>query len=210
MRTPSIGPLMIALFVCILAFANFETTISILLRGQGQGDHPIDSPFHFSFNQITYTFAYIGLTLTLAQGVLVRRLSGYVPEGVMASIGAILDIGGFLLMERAISQGGIRLLFAALTVVVCGFAMMMPSLNSLISRRSDPARQGGVLGVSQSVSALARILGPLLGIPLLVKQPSLPYWTAAGLMTLGLVLVIIAARGGRDYGTSGVAPTMEL
>jgi MFS family permease len=199
MRTPSIGPLLVALFVCILAFANFETTISILLRGQDHGDHRIDSPFHFELREITYTFAYIGLTLTLAQGVLVRRLSGRVHEGMMASIGAILDVVGFLLMERAISQGAVGLLFVALTIAVCGFAMMMPSLNSLISRRSDPARQGGILGVSQSVSALARILGPMLGIPLLVKQPSLPYWTAAGLMVLGLILVVFAARGGRDY-----------
>jgi MFS transporter, DHA1 family, tetracycline resistance protein len=104
-----------------------------------------------------------------------------------------------VLMERSISQPDIRLLFVALTIVVAGFALMMPSLNSLISRRSDPARQGAVLGVSQSVSALARILGPLVGIPLLVRNPALPYWTAAGLMSLGLVLVIVAARGGRDY-----------
>ncbi len=29
-------------------------------------------------------------------------------------------------------------------------------------------------------------------------------------MLLGLVLVIIAARGGRDYGTSEANPTLEL
>ena len=36
-----------------------------------------------------------------------------------------------------------------------------------LTRRSDPAKQGAIAGVSQSVNALARILGSGLGIPLL-------------------------------------------
>ena len=51
-------------------------------------------------------------------------------------------------------------------IEVSGFAFMTPSLQSLISRRSDPAKQGGILGVSQGVSALARIIGPLVAVPL--------------------------------------------
>ena len=197
MRTPSIGPLLIALFICILAFANFETTLAMLVKGQ----RVESSPFQFDFGKVCFTFAYIGLTLTVAQGLVVRRLAGRVPEGVMAAAGAVLDIAGFLLMIVAINQANLYLLFVALTVVVSGFAGMMPSLNSLISRRSDPVRQGSVLGVSQSVSSLARILGPMLGIPLLKRGLSWPYWTAGGLMLLGLVLVIAAARGGHDYAT---------
>ncbi len=195
MRTPSIGPLLVALFICILAFANFETTLAMLVKGQ----RVESSPFQFDFGKVCFTFAYIGLTLTVAQGLVVRRLAGRVPEGVMAAAGAVLDIAGFLLMIVAINQANLYLLFVALTVVVSGFAGMMPSLNSLISRRSDPVRQGSVLGVSQSVSSLARILGPMLGIPLLKRGLSWPYWTAGGLMLLGLVLVIAAARGGHDY-----------
>ena len=33
LRLPSIGPLLLTVFVCILAFANFETTLSLLLSG---------------------------------------------------------------------------------------------------------------------------------------------------------------------------------
>ena len=73
------------------------------------------------------------------------------------------------------------------------------TLNSLLSRLSDPTRQGGVLGVGQSVNSLARILGSGLGIPLLKLSLGLPYFLAAGLMGLGLLLVIVAARGGKDY-----------
>jgi hypothetical protein len=79
---------------------------------------------------------------------------------------------------------------------------MMPSLTSLISRRSDPAKQGGILGLSQSISALARILGPMMGLPLLKHGIMLPYDVAAGMMLLGLLMIVFAARRGRDYGSA--------
>jgi MFS transporter, DHA1 family, tetracycline resistance protein len=195
---PSLGPLMLALFICILAFANYETTIAMLVKGEAA-----NSPFQFSFRQVCLTFAFIGLTLSLAQGILVRRLAGKVHEGAMAGIGAALDIVGFMLIVAAISAESVPGLFGAMGVVVVGFAMMMPSLNSLISRRSDPAKQGGILGAAQSISSLARILGPLIGVPLVARNSMLPYWTAAGMMALGLLMVVIAARGGRDYVPAG-------
>ncbi len=200
LATPSIGALLLTLFVCIFAFANFETTLSMLLKGDESKTQ--GSPFHFDFRQVCLTFAYIGFTLTLAQGLLVRRLAGRVPEGLMAGSGGVLEIVGFGMMIAAIDRASLPLLFVALTTVVVGFALMMPSINSLISRRSDPARQGGILGIGQSVSSLARILGPVVGIPLLARQNTLPYWVAAGLMSVGLLLVIVAARSGRDYGSS--------
>jgi MFS family permease len=205
LKTPSIGPLLVALFICILSFANFETTLSLLLKGKSA-----QAPFQFTVKQVAWTFAYVGLTLTFAQGVLVRRMAGRVSEGLMASGGALLDMVGFIMLLVAIASGQNGWLFAGLSVVVIGFAFMMPSLNSLISRRSDPAEQGGILGVSQSVSSLARILGPMIGIPLHGVSIGLPYWVATGLMAVGLALVIIAARGGRDYGTSELAPQVEL
>jgi MFS transporter, DHA1 family, tetracycline resistance protein len=191
---PSVGPLLLALFICILAFANYETTVAMLVKGEGS-----NSPYAFSFRQVCLTFAFIGLTLTLAQGFLVRRLAGRIHEGVLAATGAGLDIVGFLFMIAAISAQSVSGLFAAMSVVVVGFSMMMPSLNSLISRRSDPAKQGGILGVAQSFSSLARILGPMIGVPLIARHATFPYWTAAGMMGLGLVMVIAAVRGGSDF-----------
>jgi MFS family permease len=67
---------------------------------------------------------------------------------------------------------------------------LTPSVQSLISRRSDPARQGEVLGVNQSAAALARILGPVLGLSLFKLTPShvLPYLLGVVLLTLALFL----------------------
>jgi MFS family permease len=223
---PSIGPLLLTLFVCILAFANFETTLSLLLSG-GKNDPvvagstyhneeagamvPVEqrlesSPFHFSPKQVLLTFSFIGFTLTIAQGLFVRRLLGVISEGTMAAMGSVLDILGFAAIIGAIHTSNVWILFGAITLMVFGFAMMMPSLNSLISRRSDPAKQGSILGIGQSVSALARILGPMLGLPLLVQTAFLPivlpYVVGAGLMALGLIMILTSARRGHDFGDS--------
>jgi MFS transporter, DHA1 family, tetracycline resistance protein len=77
---------------------------------------------------------------------------------------------------------------------------MNPSLQALISRRSDPAQQGAIAGVSQSVSALARIAGPMIAIPLFARGVSLPYIGSTALMVLVMLVLQAALRQGRDYG----------
>lgn len=196
LRVPSIGLLLLAIFVCIFSFANFETTLSLLIKGSRQASKPL---FDFSWGEVCLTFAYIGATLSVVQGGVVRRLAGRVKEGPMAAAGALFELVGFGLTVAAIRTVSVPLLFVALTMVVAGFAMMQPNLQSLLSRRSDPARQGLVLGVGQSVSSLARILGAWISIPLLKYGTQIPYMMAAGLMALGLLLVVVASRRGRDF-----------
>lgn len=196
LATPSVGLLLISIFICIFSFANFETTLSMLIKGDqdlGQGG------FDFSWRQVCLTYAYIGVMTALVQGGLVRRLAGRVSEGALAAAGTIMNLVGFVLVAVATLMQSSQLLFVALTIVVFGAAFMQPTLNSLLSRRSDPAKQGAILGVGQSVNALARIVGSGLGIPLLKLNLAMPYYVSAALMVLGLILVVAAARGGRDY-----------
>src|SRR5262249_24940728 len=79
----------------------------------------------------------------------------------------------------------------SLTVAVIGFAFLTPSAQALISRRSDPERQGEVLGVNQSASALARIFGGFMGPALFKAHPShlLPYGVGAVLILSMLPLL---------------------
>jgi MFS family permease len=111
----------------------------------------------------------------------------------------VLQVCGFVLLAAAIRAASVPGLLITLAIVVAGFAIMMPSLQSLLSRRSDPQKQGSVLGVGQSVSALARILGPAVGIPILKLNAVAPYLAAAMLMIVALLLVRIAMRRGGDY-----------
>ena len=49
----------------------------------------------------------------------------------------------------------------SLLAVGLGWGLLAPSLQSLVSRRAMPNEQGEVLGVNQSASALARVIGPV-------------------------------------------------
>lgn len=224
---PSIGFVLMALFICVFSFANFETTLSLLIKGPsshaavatpaaepaattGEANSAApstimmmpsnkSSPFHFGWGQVCLTYAFIGLTLAIVQGGIVRRLGGRVSEGTLTLAGAALQVIGFGVVMTAISIGSVSMLFAALAVIVTGFSFMQPNLNALLSRRSDPSRQGVILGLGQSTSALARIVGSVIGIPLLRAQIYLPYLMAAGLMVLGALLVTLATSRGSDF-----------
>src|SRR5262249_48250949 len=149
-------------FLVTLGFASFEVTLSLLNRDALR--LPNDNNF--------LVFAYIGFVLMLAQGFLYRRLAHKVSEPTFMAAGitlmglGVLNLGGVTWAADQLS-GGVavpRWLFVwtlfSLTLAVVGFALLTPSAQALVSRRSDPERQGEVLGVNQSAASMARILGP--------------------------------------------------
>jgi MFS family permease len=150
------------------------------------------------------------------QGFIVRRLLPKIGEKPMAVGGGILLALG--LAAIAITAGvavdptatvdakmALIKLFAVAPISVAGFSALNPSLQSLISLNTPADEQGEVLGVAQSLSALARIVGPLVGIPLL-KQVGVqaPYWVA----TVGMLVAagFVAAIRQPAHGEVGATP----
>lgn len=176
---PHIGVILVAVFLTTFAFAQFETTLSLLTKSLGQSD---------SLNFLT--FAYIGLILTVAQGGLVRRLIPKWGEFWMGLAGVALMSLGLLFLGWTSSQQSMSLVYLVLPIAVVGYSATTPSLQALLSLCAGEDEQGGILGVGQSMSALARILGPLLALPLQGVNLALPYWIGAGLMAVSLGLMI--------------------
>jgi MFS family permease len=195
-RIPSVGLLLLTSFICVFSFGNFESTLSLTLRER----------FQFELPQVCRTFAFIGIVLMVVQGGIVRRLAGKVRETALATSGAVLEILGFSMLCLAGEEYTHRFLLLTLAIIVSGFAFITPSLNALISRRSDPARQGSVLGVAQSISSLARILGPMAALPLFYWRENSPFWLGIALMGVGLALVIVAGTRGHDYPGAAEVP----
>jgi MFS family permease len=139
--------------------------------------------------------------LTISQGFLVRRLASKLGEIRMTLFGGGVTMLGFALLIWATQSGSLPLLMVASGIEVTGFSFMNPSLQSLISRRSDPAKQGGILGVGQSTSSLARVVGPLFAVPLFFQSPPSPYWAAIAIMAASTAIFVLFARVGKDYAT---------
>lgn len=179
MKNGNFTVLFIAIFLTTFAFAQFESTLSLLTR-----------EFGYSSQRNFLLFAYIGAILMLGQGVLVRRLLPTFGEYRMALMGVAMMTVGFLLIssigQRQLSDAA---LWYTLPIITIGFSAVTPSLQSMLSQSASGDEQGAILGTGQSLSALARIAGPYLGIQLLDVSIATPYIMAAGLMVLGGVAI---------------------
>jgi len=176
---PNLSLILISIFITTFGFAQFESTLSLLTREFGYGS---------KWNFLLY--AYVGFVLSIGQGMLVRRFLPRIGEHRMALLGVGLMTAGFI----SIGLTGARILppqalWGILPVVVIGFSAVTPSLQSLLSQAASGDEQGAVLGTGQSLSSLARILGPYIGIQLLAFSTATPYFLGAGLILTGGLLI---------------------
>jgi MFS family permease len=186
---PAVGGLVLVYFLSIFAFANFEATLARLTKAAfGMDD---DGNF--------LVFAFIGFMLLLAGGAY-RPLAKRLSEATLLAGGVglmILGLGLVGVVAWAVARGATgggrleNLFFAAAAIAVAGFACVNPSVSALISRRTDPERQGEVLGVNQSFASLGRILGPLAGSILFDAHASHTLPFVAAVTTLALVATLL-------------------
>ncbi len=194
------GTVLLSIFLTTFAFAQFESTLSLLTESLGQSDRG-------NF----FLFAYVGLVLTIAQGGIVRRLAKKMPAARLAAGGTLIMVLGLLLIGVAGNNESVRQLYWFVPVAVVGFSAVTPSLQSLLSLNTSSDQQGEILGLGQSVSALARILGPVAGMQLFdPEHVAWPYWGGAGLMVVALLFMLATkSKSQPDVDAPAVAPGEE-
>ncbi|QDU62907.1 Tetracycline resistance protein, class C [Planctomycetes bacterium Pan216] len=180
LQLPGMGALLLIFAMTTFAFAQFESTLPLLtLDAFG-----LDDQSNF------YLFAYVGLILTICQGGIVRRMSKTMASQRIATTGASTLLAGMFGVVLAGATGSLWFFVVATLPIIAGFAMLTSSIPAMVSLRANSAEHGGILGVNQSGSAIARILGPFCGIILMDQSRSLPYWLAAGMMLLSIALLV--------------------
>jgi MFS family permease len=147
LRRPVLSRLIVIFFLVILAFAGMESTFALWAIEQ----------FGWGPGQVGYVFAYVGLLSAILQGGLIGGLTRRFGEERLLLWGLVLIGTGLLFMPLA---RNLTVLIVAVSALALGMGLTQPSLNSLISRRAGRDEQGEVLGVSQSVGSLSRVLGP--------------------------------------------------
>jgi MFS transporter, DHA1 family, tetracycline resistance protein len=168
-------PLLI-FFISTFAFSNMEATLVLLTEKQ----------FRFAPEQNGLMFTYIGFLMVMVQGGLIGRLSKKYGEAKLVILGTMLVALGLLATPATTS---IPVLLLALALLAIGSGINNPSNQSIISKLAPASEVGGVMGVSQSLGTLGRILGPLVGgAAFQYLGMSSPYWIGAAAMAVAFAL----------------------
>lgn len=168
-------------FCFLLAFGAMEFTLTFLAADRFDYD-PTDNG---------KMFVFIGLTIALVQGGVVRRLAPKLGEKKVALAGLILTLPGFLLIGYAPADGGLLPFYIGLFCTAAGSALVMPCTSALVSRYVPEDRQGYSQGVLRSMGSLSRAIGPVLGGVLYWKLGSAsPYWIGAAALLVPIVMAL--------------------
>jgi len=169
-KNPNLAILISLFFILTFSFANIYGTFALLgLQVYG-----------FTDLQNGYMFGIIGFSSAIVQGGLIGTITKFLGKKKILIVGSSL-----IMITLAIIPYAGNFLWLAIDGIFLslGTGMLQPTLLSLISEVASEAEQGITLGVNQSLSALARMAGPLwggfafefLGYPF-------PFLTGAGFM----------------------------
>ncbi len=145
-----IAILIILFFILTFSNANIYGTFALLGY----------KVYNFTDLQNGYMFGIVGLVGALVQGGLIRVISNSISDVKLVTIGSILMMIGLAMLP----YGGNFLGLTIITIILSlGIGVLQPILLSLVSKVTSDEEQGITLGINQSLSAFARVLGPLWG-----------------------------------------------
>jgi len=144
--------------------------------------------FNWHAFEVGIAFACLGLVVLAVQGGLIGPATRLLGENILLH-GGLLGLAAGTLM--VIWVHNIPMLALSILLTSASFALINPSLSSLISRAAGVEQQGLVLGTSQSMAALGRVLGPLQGGWLFQAIGiDAPYLVCGALLLLTLLLAL--------------------
>lgn len=143
------------------------------------------SRLNLNAEKVGLQFAAMGLIAVLIQGGLIRILVKRFGERKLFLVGSILMALGLALIPWA-KNPSLLLLFLCLMAI--GGSLNGPTLTSLISKEAAPERIGAVMGSSQGISALGRVIGPTWGGFLFSYSYFMPFTLTSALL---LIMIFI-------------------
>ena len=192
LASPRVGGLVAIGALVVLGFAALEGTFSLFLLRR----------LHWRTDQAAYGFAALGLVSALIQGGLIRRLVPRFGEPKLIVAGIATLAAGLAAMALVHSWPALA---GAVLLVGIGHGLANPTVQGLLSRVTPAGDQGVVFGTLTSAQTLARMVNYLVANYLLGIDVSAPYWEAAGVMVVALVLALGFMGRTVDVGRSGLA-----
>jgi MFS transporter, DHA1 family, tetracycline resistance protein len=150
-RTMTRQPLVLLLAVYFLGITSFAAMTSLLALY-------FERVFDIGAQQMGILFAIAGGVTVVVRGVVLGRLVRRFGELATVRLGAI-GLGLSFIMVPLVPSFGWAM--AAVPLYAFGAGTLFPSLATLTSFAADADSQGSILGGTQFVGGLGRVLGPL-------------------------------------------------
>ena len=154
--------------------------------------------FHLSPIIIGFTFSLIGIMDIFAQLLIMPILLKFWRENQIITMGITSEMIGYSVIILSAFYGSIPCFIIGMVFFGLGDAIFSPSYNGLISTYASKEDQGKIQGASQSIQALARVLGPMIGGQLYANfHHTMPF--IIGFILLGLATFIVKPKVKRSF-----------
>lgn len=131
-------------------------------------------------------FSIMGLQDIISQGFIMPKLLRKLDDKQIAILGMASEIIGYGLIATSALLSFYPLLIVGMFIFAFGDSVFGPSFNGMLSKSVDSSEQGRIQGGSQSIQALARMIGPIIGGQIYV---SIGHASPA---FMGIILIAIA------------------
>lgn len=159
-------PLVIGFF--LLSFGESSLYSSFPLFAEGE--------LNMTAEDVGIQFFYIGLIAVVIQGFLIRPLTKKFTEEKLFLTGNVLMVLGLGMIPFSHNMLTLALFLGVMAV---GKSLNTPTITSLISKEADEDNVGAVMGASQGLSGLGRMIGPTWGGALFAVYFGLPFVATA-------------------------------
>lgn len=154
--------------------------------------------FHLSPIIIGFTFSLIGIMDIFAQLLIMPILLKFWRENQIITMGITSEMIGYSVIILSAFYGSIPCFIIGMVFFGLGDAIFSPSYNGLISTYASKEDQGKIQGASQSIQALARVIGPMIGGQLYANfHHTMPF--IIGFILLGLATFIVKPKVKRSF-----------
>ncbi|ULO05753.1 MFS transporter [Paenibacillus sp. 19GGS1-52] len=131
-------------------------------------------------------FSIMGVQDIVSQGFIMPQLLKKLSDKQIAILGMVSEIIGYSLIAASTLFSFYPLFIAGMFIFGFGDSIFGPTFNGMLSKSVDSSEQGRIQGGSQSIQALARMIGPIIGGQIYVSLGS------AAPAFMGMILIAAA------------------
>lgn len=143
-------------------------------------------------------FSIMGFQDIISQGFIMPKLLIKFSDKKIAILGMASEIIGYSLIALSALFSFYPLFIAGMFIFGFGDSIFGPSFNGMLSKSVDSSEQGRIQGGSQSIQALAKMIGPIIGGQIYVSLGH----AAPAFMGMILIAVAIPVLYKRTYNNS--------